>query len=311
MSHCYQKYNSVVAKVIKDAYLELNKKFNYEIRATKLGNKRIIKGLFELEKNIKNKYYNYLLSLDKYERLIWYLISEDFDDSNVFESIEMIEKYCPYTGKAKKLCLKVFEAFQNYMLEEWNINSINKTESISNSVVRLSPMSDNDTNNILKNNNTKDLNYEELKGNELCYATNLFHEFNYKSLGFKIESIIDNKFIGFIGLSKNDYDYEVIDGYEIYCYILFSERRKKYATNAIELLLKLFDNNKLLISKEDKGYKYLLHKEELEVKTIDIELNEGSRYIDKDLENLGFKLINKEFGFNGIKERYRYTKKED
>lgn len=33
MSHCYQKYNSVVAKEIKDAYLELNKKFNYEIKA--------------------------------------------------------------------------------------------------------------------------------------------------------------------------------------------------------------------------------------------------------------------------------------
>lgn len=223
----------------------------------------------------------------------------------------MIEKYCPYTGKTKKLYLKVFEAFQNYMLEEWNINSINKTESISNSIVRLSPMNNTDDNIILKNNNLIDLSYKEAKENELSYVTNLFHEFNYKSLGFKIESIIDNKFIGFIGLSKNDYGYEVIDGYEIYCYILFSERRKKYATNAIELLLKLFDNNKLLISKEDKVYKYLLHKEELEVKTIDIELNEGSRYIDKDLENLGFKLINKEFGFNGIKERYRYTKKKN
>lgn len=315
MEHYYSKYNDYVANVIKDAYLELNKKYNLEIKGTKAFDKRVIKRLFELDINTKDEYYNYLLSLDnkKYKCFIWHLMIEEFDDQNVFDEAKMIKKYCEYTGKAKSLYLKVFEAFQNYMREDWNVQSINKTEPISNSVIRLSPMAYEDYYSILENNNLLDVICKEIKGNELYYVSGLFTCFNHKSLGFKIERINDNKFVGFIGLKESSlFDgFKEKDGYKIYCYILFSERRKKYATNAIELLLKLFNKDKFLISKEDAVYKYLLQKEKMDIEAIDILLKEGSRYIDKELENMGFKLIDKEYNYGGIEEHYRYTKKED
>ncbi len=217
-----------------------------------------------------NKYYNYLLSLNKdiYNEYVW----NDLDLSD--------DKY---SGKAQKMYYRKMRAYNKWAHKH---NNFNHTKEESDGIISIHPLKYRESHMIL-NTLFRHKEKEEIDSG-LWYGIQFPNtiEDHFYSI------IVDKKIVGVVGLQKIREFYTRSNTiYSISYYIIPEYRNNHYATNAVRLLIDMAFNNRIIIDQLDKKYDYILHRIPLDVRMIYSIINDNNEYSKKVTLNNNFKLI--------------------
>ena len=252
----------------------------------------------KVDKTELDNYYNYLLSLNKeyLNIFVWNEISLGNDNL--------------YTGLTKKMFDKKSKCYKYWSKHTDMKYPYNYTKEESDGFITLRPFRRSEIKSFLTElyRNRK---IEEIDDG-LWYGIQFVH--NPSDFFFSI--ILDKKLIGVVGLSRAHNEFVKTNSiYNILYYIIPKYRNNKYATRAVDLLIDMAFNDKIIIDQQNKYYDYLIERKPLDVKIIYAVINDNNIYSKKIAENLGLRLIGKYKNISDIDEielwDYYKTEKKD
>ena len=216
-----------------------------------------------------NKYYNYLLSLNKdiYNEYVWNDIELDGDK---------------YIGKAQKMYYKKMSAYKKWANKH---NNFNHTKEESDGIISIRPMRNNDS-HIILNSLFRNRKKEEIDDG-LWYGI----QFPDTAQEHFFSIIVDTKLVGIIGLQLLKSIYAKSKNvYTIFYYVIPKYRNNHYATRAVKLLVDMAFNNKIIVDQLDKKYDYVINRLPLDIRIIYAVIKDMNEYSKNVIMNNNFKI---------------------
>jgi len=255
-------------------YDELHQKFNYTLNVSGENKVDILEEIRSLKNKTQDLYFNYLLSLSEsdedFKMFVWNIIA--YYDLNKVK----------FTGKLNELFHESQDAWRNYLEHE----NYNKTKPISNDIITLEPLLEEDKEYFLKE-------IEKDRDNDNFYYGIKFSNGSSKEAWFEIINK-DNIKVGVVGINSDDMSIcSSTKKYNLFYYVFPEHRNKTYAYNGAKLLLEALKEKKIIVEKEDPFYKYLLKPTPIDCKIVNMYIRDWKEYSLKIAKHLGIKEVGK------------------